>query len=97
MAKIDMKKLFGKPDISITKVSVKKDRGVEMEDETDNEADDERLASARAILSAIASKDPEALDLALEEHYRACESSEEKMSDDSEDEMDSEEESYGTD
>lgn len=94
MAKVDMKKLFGKPDISITKVSVGKDRGTEMDDE--KEDDDERLASARAILSAVASKDPEALDLALEEHYRACESSEkDEMSDDSE--MDSEEEAYGTD
>lgn len=93
MAKVDMKKLFGKPDISITKVSVGKDRGTEMDDEKE---DDERLASARAILSAVASKDPEALDLALEEHYRACESSEkDEMSDDSE--MDSEEEAYGTD
>lgn len=93
MAKVDMKKLFGRPDISITKVSVGKDRGTEMDDEKE---DDERLASARAILSAVASKDPEALDLALEEHYRACESSEkDEMSDDSE--MDSEEEAYGTD
>lgn len=95
MAKVDMKKLFGKPDISITKVSVGKDRGDDMDEKED---DDERLASARAILSAVASKDPEALDLALEEHYRACESSEkDEMSDESEDEMDSEEEAYGTD
>lgn len=41
------------------------------DDDTDVDAD-ERTSMARSIIQAIKMNDPETLDLALEEHYRAC-------------------------
>ena len=69
-----MKRLFG-GKIDVTKVSI--GHGGE------GGAEDPAVEAAKDVLQAIKSNDAEALSLALEDHYRACESSKDSGSDDS--------------
>jgi len=75
---LDMKKLFGDggggprdrmgtpKSVSFKSVSIG----------SDGSDGDERTSAAQAIIKAVRANDPEALDLALEDHYRACEDAE---------------------
>lgn len=76
MKGMDMKRLFGKPAVTIKSVSV--GGGDSMEE------DDERLMAAKAVIRAIKDNDPEALDMALSDHYEACSSTDSKEEEDSE-------------
>lgn len=75
---LDMKKLFGGGMMGRMPKSVSI-KSVSMEHGPDDasEEGDERVSAAQAIIKAVRANDPEALDMALEDHYRACEESKE--------------------
>ena len=80
--KLDLKKMFGsgkmeKKPLSVA-IGIGKSDGEGDYSESDTDESDERLLAAKSIIRAIKDNDPEALDVALADHYDSCKMSEDE-------------------